>query len=222
MKDNNTKMSTPVKIMVDWGGCIFRDSDLFSEICKNSGAGEKHFNGPLSWDNIRSIGNENFFDTIQDKFFDISTDYADAIDVVSCFCGSKGMSSKTETYVVYDNKPFLKINPDMAVAKMAKLFSEKRAKANGFYFDSDKLALSKRICATIAVDDDPRICIALASVGIKTILLLRKWNRFFSKKTFNLYVPEHKVNDIYKNITIAEDWIEVKQVVESIINSRRQ
>ena len=75
----------PFRILFDLGGVITRDADLFREIsiASKRKPEKSEFRKPEDWLNIRSAGNENYFDTIQRKFFDMCEIYDGAPRVVS-------------------------------------------------------------------------------------------------------------------------------------------
>ena len=209
MKKNN-------KILFDWGGTIIRDDLLFKDIAENSGNENATFDGPDCWDNIRVIGNENYFDNIQDKFLLCGVTYDKAIDVVSKYTSNEKLNSFS--YVVFDNKPFLdKIKSlDYSISQAVRL---NNGVVNGIYAEGDKVRLCKEVGINIAVDDDPRIALSLASAGIKTILVSRIWNRRFDLDNINLYIPYRKKAAIKDNLQIAEDWHDVDIRVNNIIRS---
>ena len=136
--------------------------------------------------------------------------------------GSNGRASLTETYIVYDNWPELKLSIEQITFLMAKSISNNCAKVNGFYIESNKISLAKQTGCAIAIEDDPRIALSYANSGIKVVLLLRKWNRLFSKDTLRLCVPEHKISGLTDNICLAEDWIEADAHIEALIKQKEK
>mgnify|MGYP001613887869 FL=1 len=70
----------PTRILIDWGGTLVRDELLFDTIALKSGANNPTYDGPHSWDSIRSIGNQNFFQTLEKSFFKNATFYPNALN----------------------------------------------------------------------------------------------------------------------------------------------
>ena len=99
-------MKHPVKILVDWGGTIIRDDKLFEIISENSNNKNVTWHSPECWNDIKSIGNENYFDKIKKSFLKIGDAYSDSIPVISSFCGNDE-ESESQIYIVFDNKPDL-------------------------------------------------------------------------------------------------------------------
>lgn len=177
--DSINKQQQPVRICVDWGNTITRDAYLYEKIARGSLNKTSTWNGPESWNNIRSIGTVNKFDKVQPHFFRMADIYPGAIDFVSAFCGNEGVGSKTESYIVYDNKPTIDMNSDKIIMLMAMTVQENGGDVNGYYLGPDKLSICKQNMISIHVDDDPKTATWLAASGIKSILMLRKWNRLF-------------------------------------------
>lgn len=203
-----------MNIVFDWGGTIVKDQEVFAEIANRSGNCSIKYSGPDSWKNIRNLGNSNFLDTTQSSFFRIGIShlYPEAINVISSFCGQ---NNGTKTFIVFDNKPVLTMDPSDVIKYLSFAFCGAGGSINGFYLESNKLSLSKQIGADIFVEDDPRIAMTLAYANIKTILLIRKWNNWFNDTILSYTVPEHKIEKIRQNLVIAEDWVDVKKSIES-------
>lgn len=203
------------KVIFDFGGTIARDSQTYRNIAVNANNDKADFKGPDSWDGIRFVGSVNYFDIVQHKYFSMCNYYPQAVDCVLDFYGDKGDESKSFAYVVYDNRPLIKNSKIEALLSMD--FYKRGGKANGFYADSDKLRLAKSLQADVVVDDDPRMAVALAYAGVKTIVPLRKWNSSFELNNLRFYIPEHKIEKVRENIFFAEDFVEVNQIVSELI-----
>jgi hypothetical protein len=201
-------MKHPVNIFIDWGGCIVRDYELFDTIAKRSNNVKSTWQSPESWESIRSVGNDNYFDKIQKSFFKFGNPYEGSIETISTFCGMKGIDSDSQIYIVYDNKPQLDLEPQEIIKEMAFAYNNLKGSVNGFYLGSDKVLLAKKNFVDIFVDDDPRIAIGLACAGIKSVLMLRKWNRNFDLNDIALFFTKEKLEKIKANLTIVEDWYE--------------
>lgn len=174
----------------------------------SNNASNPFYLGPQSWNNIRTIGTENYFDTIQNKFFEMSSlSEEGCIRIINkCFGGSK--DSEIFNYLVFDNRPFIKRNPLLLFADHCKNIG---IHANGIYVSADKVSLCKKLGITIAVDDDPRVALALASANIKTILMIRKWNFGFDRTNLYLSVPENKMDAIHRNLILADCWKDIEE-----------
>ncbi len=207
-------LNKTIKVLFDWGGTIRNDSLLLQYFSDNSlNTNEVQFNGPESWDNIRSIGSENFFAKNQEKIFDISEIYCDTTRVVNEFYGTDGTLSQYENFIVYDGQPDSDITHDRLQFLLANQVLKTGFKTNGIYINSDKIELAKRLNIDYVVDDDPRVILALASANIKSILISRLWNRAFSKDNAKFYIPRKK-KSILKNIYIAEDFDHVQRIIK--------
>lgn len=205
-------MKTPKRILFDWGGTIVRDDELFERISKRSGVNNPVFESPESWDHIRA-GTENHFDQIAESFFALAEPYESAFDVINFF-------SKDEyAYVVYDNRPHLGLPVQRTELLFGKTLVRRKEslRPKGIFIDADKVSLCKRQGIDIAVDDDPRIALALASAGVETILISRLWNRSFNLDDLSLYVPQKKKDIIQKNLFFVEDWHGVKNQINKLI-----
>ena len=210
-------MNNPVRIYVDWGGTIVIDYELYETIARKSHNNNIQWQSPDSWDNVASIGNNNHFQMMENRFFETGNPYSGAIDVISSFCGNDGQSSESQIFVTYDNNP--NIISGNIIKKMAFAFKKMGGKANGFYVESDKLLLAKRDKVDIFVEDDPRIAMTLANAGVHVILLLRYWNRMFSPN--RLIISKEKLPKILSNLHWAEDWYQAGIILGNLVDSIR-
>lgn len=209
-------MNESKKILVDWGGTIVRDESLFETIAERSGNTKTKWESPNSWNNIRSIGATNYFDKTRNSFFSMGELYTESECVISSFYGENGGESLSEVFLVFDNNPDVgeevMRNWSMSLSKMDILF-------NGLYVSKDKLSIAKQIGASVIVDDDPRVVVGCAMAGIKSILMLRKWNRFFNIETLPYYLRRDHIERVKSNLIVAEDWFEVGIKAAAIIDS---
>lgn len=203
------------KILFDWGGTIARDADLFVEIARRSGNSKDGFESPDCWRRIRVVGAENYFDTIQERFFSLAKVYDSAPEVMC------DLLRHAQTFVVYDNRPQIDRSEERVKLLLGKALTERRIKANTILIGADKLSICKNLGIGIAVEDDPRIALALASAGIYTVLVSRIWNRSFSLDNLNLYVPQDKKERIQENLTVAEDWFEISKKIKNRITEKQ-
>jgi len=210
-------MKEPIRILVDWGSTLIRDDYLFNYIAEQSGNKKTKWESPQSWNKIRFIGDRNFFDENIDSFFNMGDEYPDSVEVISTFCRKN--STDSEVFLIYDNKPLLSTPPNEILSNMAESFKKKGGEIDGTYISADKLCIAKQAGISILVDDDPRIVLSFALSGIKAILMLRKWNRFFRLEDLQYTTKEENLEKIKSNITIAEDWFEAGIQISSIIDS---
>jgi hypothetical protein len=49
--------------------------------------------------------------------------------------------------------------------------------------------------------------------------MLRKWNRLFDIENLKFYIPEYKIEKIKANILLAEDFVEVRDILSRLINN---
>jgi len=211
-------MNKPVKILVDWGGTIIRDKDLFKNIAEKSGNTKTKWESPNSWNKIRHIGDKNYFEDIKDSFFMMGEEYQDAVNSVSFFCGEDLNKSESFVYIVFDNKPEVFQSQDESLKKLAFAWNNRKGTANGLYVERNKIILAKQIQSDIIVDDDPRIAIAAAVSGVKVILMLREWNRHFRSEDLIYYVKEEGLEKAKSNIMFAEDWFDASIKITSLID----
>lgn len=213
-------MNKSIRVLIDYGGTIANDSLLFDKINAMSlGNPHNNYKGPDSWDDCRQLGSENYFDKIEESYFSISEYYSESINVINNFHGVDGEDSKYLTYIVFDNIPKLKRSLQDIEKSLVFDFNRRAGKVNGFYIDSDKLSLCKRIGADVLIDDDPRIALSVASAGIKSIVLLRKWNSKIADNDYlNLFIPKKKRKEIESNLMIAEDWNDVRNILKGMEN----
>lgn len=207
-------MKQQTKILFDFGGTIARDEKLFHQIAKYSGNEDAEFLGSDSWENIKCIGSVNYFDKIIDNYFDMLEFYPQAIEVVSSFYGNHGFDSPTQSYIVFDNRPELGLKSNICSANISRVFYKHGGQANGFYTDRDKLNLTKVAGMSLLIEDDPRMAITLASVGLKVIMPLRKWNRLFNPDSMRICMSEKKYKAIENNIIFAEDFIDIREIIK--------
>jgi len=200
------------KILIDFGGTISRDCLLFEHIARKSENGSAVFESPDSWDRIEVIGSINYFESIRYKYFELVDFYYGFSDFIKKY-NANSSSCKTQTIVVFDNKPNIKIDYDQIQFLLAKKLAEESCSPNAVFVDSDKLALCKKLGISIAIDDDPRVALSLAFAGIKTILVSRLWNRGFGLNCLDFMVPSRKKEIIQKNLLIAEDWFDVSRKI---------
>ena len=163
-------MREPVRILVDWGGTVIRDEDLFNYIAERSGNKKTKWESPQSWNKIRFIGDENFFDKNEGTFFNTGDEYPDAVEMISTFCSKNDANS--EIFLIYDNKPQLKINPNDILKSISFSFQRKEGEIDGTYISADKIGIAKQVGISILVDDDPRIAI---SAALKAQVLLTEF-----------------------------------------------
>lgn len=204
-------------ILIDWGGTIIRDDYLFKLIAEKSNNNKDFFQSPDSWEKIEYIGNENYFKDIKNKFFNIGECYPLAEEVISSFTGTK-QKSRTKTYINFDNKPNLNNNLENSLQKLSESIYDRNIDCNGIYINSDKINLCKILQVQIAIEDDPRIAISLALSGVKTILMMRKWNKEFNVKDLELTMKKEKFEYIKNNIFIAEDWFDTGYIIGNIVD----
>jgi hypothetical protein len=183
-----------VNIIFDWSGTIVKDNRLFyAETSKN----------------------QKLFMQIE---HDVVKPYSDAIRVVSKFSetnpkelSNNNPKSITNSYIISDKDTLLSVSF---------VFDKLNGSADGIYAESDKLALAKKINADIFVEDDPRIALTLANANIKTIIPLRQWNKFFNYSIIKLLVSKDKIEKIENNIFFADDFLDIEQIIEGIINCK--
>ena len=189
-------------IVFDWGGTIVKDALLFRHMA------DRYFYGPDSWEICKMAP------PMSSAFFKESKQYPEAIRVVSRYCGTT-IDSPTKNFIVFDNKPVLDLSQGLIGLSLK--FQQIGGSANGIYIESDKLSLAKRISADIFVEDDPRIAITLANAGVKTILMLREWNKFFNYDILKSLTSKEKYEKIKDNFFFVEDWLDVENLIESLI-----
>jgi hypothetical protein len=207
-----------MNILVDWGNTIIRDADLFKQIAEKSGNVKTEWENPSSWNRVRSLGDNNHFDSIQDGFFLIGDSYPGAIEVISSFCGK--CPEEDHVYIIFDNVPIIKKELDKIQIYLAESFQRRNVLANGFIVESNKIFAAKSYGINVAVDDDPRIAISLCLAGIKTIVPLRKWNRNLSLNLLEITMKEDKFNIVKENLIIAEDWYEIGIILGTLSDSQ--
>jgi hypothetical protein len=205
------------KMLIDWGGTIIRDEYFFNYISIQSKNLKTKWASPKSWDKIRYIGELNFFDTIKEKFFLIQDEYPGSTEIINRFFGNS-QESESQTFIVYDNNPDLGCKINKTIFKLSIAIQQRGINTNGVYVEKDKLRLAKNIGIDLLIDDDPRIAIASSSSGIKTILMIRKWNRFFDLENLKYYTREENIKRIKDNFFIAEDWEEAGMLAASFID----
>lgn len=227
-------MNKSKAILFDWGGTIIRDNILAEKLGNMSYSYYGEFTGadfwnkssgsedqkilesdsfdPDHWSNINAENDRNFFK----KFLYGGEVYDQAFETINSF-RSTSANSKSKTYIVFDNKPSINASYDKMQFTLARAISHKGGHVNGSYVEQDKINLIKRLNIDIIVDDDPRIILAAASTGVKSILISRLWNRRFSLNDIDIYIPERKRDNIKKNTIIAEDWYEVKNKISNLI-----
>jgi len=204
-----------LNIFIDWGGTIARDHVTYEYISSKSGSRAHEWQGPNSWDSIRCVGNENFFEKEQHRFFRLTRYYSNSIKTISDFCGDEAYP-ETKTFIVYDNRPKINAPPNDIIRELAYSFNEANGSANGIYIEPDKIALIKRHGGGIMIEDDPRIAISLALADIPVVLLLRKWNHLFDIDSLKMTLPPDKFIKVRKNIHITEGWSDVKDAIKNI------
>lgn len=197
-----------MRIAIDWAGTIIREKDIFEKLSN----GKEYF-GPKSWD-------EYFPYNISEKeyktFMSNSELYPGSLETVNNLNGGNlGPYAKDQLYIIFDDKPR---SSEVSNPQKNLLFNKKindfGMEPDGTYINSDKLSLYKSISLDLAIDDDPRICMSLAFSGIKSILILRKWNRNFSKDILDIVVPEQKLEKIKNNMFFAEDFSETLKIIK--------
>ena len=201
------------KILIDWGGTLVRDAELFEEIARKSGNSKISFDSPDRWDNIKFVGTENYFEKIEHRFFSMGRTYVYAEDAL------KELYEKYQIHIVYDNRPQFESSVNRTQLLLAKTLTERRIEISGIFVDPDKLSICKNLKIDVAVEDDPRIAMSLASAGIRTILISRLWNRSFSLDS--QYIPSKKKEAIQKNLIITEDWFETSQWIKQNIHKEK-
>jgi hypothetical protein len=206
-----------MNILVDWGNTIIRDSDLFKQIAEKSGNIKTEWENPGSWNHVRSLGDNNHFDSIQDGFFLIGDSYPGAVEVISSFCGNS--TEEDRIYVIFDNVPIIKKELYKIQICLAESFHKRNGLSNGFIVESNKILAAKSFGINVAIDDDPRIAISLCYAGIKTIVPLRKWNRNLCLNLLEITMKEDKLNIIKENLIIAEDWHEIGIILGNLSDS---
>ena len=214
-------MKEPIRILFDWGSTLIRDEDLFNYIALQSGNKKTKWESPSSWSKVRVLGGENYFNKIVDTFFQMGDEYLGATECVSSFCSIH--SPETESFVIFDNKPALRIPPEKILKKLSDSLKNRKCDVNMSYIGPDKISISKQVGIRILVEDDPRIAISSALSGIKTILMLRKWNRFFRIEDIEYTTKEENIEKIKSNIIIVEDWfeagIQISKLVDKMVSS---
>jgi len=202
------------KILLDWNGVIARENDLFKNITEKSLNPNYKYESSDSWDNIRKIGTINYFSKIEKFFFDYQTIYDGAKEFINKTY-SKNENSEYSNYIIYDNKPKINLTIDQIIFNLSKNLVQLGYYSNGIYVDSDKIKMAKIIGVDFIIDDDPRIVIAGAYSGIKSILMLRKWNSMFSFDNLKMTTQKDKYEKIIENAFIAEDFYECSQIIKS-------
>jgi hypothetical protein len=203
-----------LRIMVDWGGALARDGFLFNKIAEKSGNAKTLWTSPASWGSVRSLGAVNYFDQISNGFFSLAEIYPQAAEVLLRFLGKK--ETGKQTFVVFDNHPELKLSPEKVQFFLAKSLHENGIEVNGVIVDSDKTKIAKTFGINVAIDDDPRIALALSALDVKTIIPLRKWNKEFNIDQLKLTTREDKIDKTANNLFFAEDWVEIGNILEFI------
>lgn len=207
-------MEEPHRILFDWGGVIAKDAALYQEILIESKRKieKSEFKKPEDWFTIRSAGNENYFDTIEKLFFKRCDIYDSSAEVIN-----RLTDIGYETHIIFDNKPSLNVSENEALFLFASSLKDRGILPNGVHINPDKPNFAKIIGAEIVVDDDPRMAIAYAIRGIKSILMLRKWNRKFDLDSLILHMGERAIG-IWQMINIVEDMSEVETQIYKILN----
>ena len=119
-----------MNVVFDWGGTIVKDGDVFADICRSSDNFSSSYNGPDSWDSIRSIGNINYFDSIPNYFYKcLGSLYPDSIRVISRFCGLS-QNDKTKSFILFDNKPSILKEPKDIIRDISFAFNETNGSVN--------------------------------------------------------------------------------------------
>jgi hypothetical protein len=199
-------------ILIDFGGTIARDNLLFQTIAIKSGNFNPPEFSPDNWDRIETVGSSNYFDISKKSFFEMSKFYFGFSDFIKKY-NAISSSSKTQTIVVFDDKPNLKMNGEQIQFALAKKLADENCSPNSIYIESDKISLCKKMGVSFAIDDDPRVALALAAAGIKTFLISRLWNRRFDFKSVDLLVPAKKKETIQKNLAVVDDWVEISELI---------
>ena len=207
-----------LRIMIDWGNTLTRDVDLFNYIAYKSGNEKTKWESPDSWKKIRSIGGENYFNKIQDKFFKMSEIYPQSKEVISSFFGKS--PTDTQTIIVFDNNPTILLPTEEIQFRLAEALQNKHININGQIVESDKTKIVKTYGIDIAVEDDPRIAISLCAADVKTIVPIRKWNRSFDLNDLRLITKEKVMKKIEENIFFAEDWYEIGIIVGRLVDGK--
>ncbi len=215
-------MKESIKILIDWGGTIVRDHVLFNRIAMQSNNYKTKWINPDSWDLVRQLGSENFFEKNTRNFFSMGETYSESIETINEFCGDSGHTSEYETFIVYDNKPTLNLPPNEIIKLLAFDINKRCGKVNGIYVDSDKTRLSKTNAIDIVIEDDPRIAISLCLSGFFCILLNRNWNKSFSWENLRITIKSEKFEKITKKLIIAEDWGDVKNMIPLLTDGIKQ
>lgn len=206
------------KILIDFGGVISRDSKLFKDFGIQSGCKDPFYQGPDSWDLIENIGNKNYFKNVKEKnsFFMMCEFYPEAIETLNIFYATNGIRSPYGVFVVYDGRPNLDLSSSRIEALLASEFNRRKANINGFYVQSDKVRLCKQIGVDLMIEDDPRIAIALSSNNIKTLLMIREWNKGFDISSLKMFLPENRYKSVTENLIFVEDWVDAKYKIISL------
>lgn len=214
-------MSSPFKILVDYGGTIARDQWVFDKIALGSMRVDYSpvpFWGIDAWEDVKSLGHINFFSKVEDSFFKLCPYYPEALSTISSFLGKEGEDSKTQTFVVFDNNPKMSFSISKIEMLLATAFDGRGGKTNGFYVEPDKVRLCKKLGIDLIVDDDPRIALATSTIGIKTFLILRPWNRRYADKSLLANIQSGKKREsVLENLRIVEDWPDVAKNINTLL-----
>lgn len=199
-------------ILIDFGGTLARDNILYHELALKSGNLNPANFTPSSWDKIETVGSVNYFEASKNKFFEMSKLYDGGADFIRKFTSS-GSFGKSTTIVIFDNKPHLNLDFNSAQLLLCKKLYDEGCSPNSVYIESDKVAVAKKYSIDYAIDDDPRVALALASAGVKTFLISRLWNRKFDLELLDIMIPDKKKDVILKNLAVVEDWFEISRLL---------
>jgi hypothetical protein len=212
------KVKTPLNILIDWNGTITKEEATFDKLVNPFLDSPTHEHDEIQhfykWDHPEK---PLLPEGLRELFFSDSVLAPYAVNVINKFLGKEANSSDSQTFIVHDETPNFGQHTDF---KMASGFDIIGLEVNGMYVASDKINLAKVLGADVAIEDDPRIAVALCLSGIKCILMLKKWNRFFSIDALSLSMREEKVEKVKENLSIAEDWLDVNMILKSYIKER--
>lgn len=200
-----------MNIIFDWGGTIVRDKKIYNSLVNQAICGP--FKNQDSW------GDRIVMRNMKDRMIEyldksVEFQYDGSVKTISEYCSNK---SKDRSFVLFDNKPCFDIKQGDVLKEVRDTFFRRMdGRANGFYVETDKIKMAKIVGADIFIEDDPRIALTLANINVKTILVLRDSNKFFNKDIMESVVASEKYFRICRNFRFAEDWTEVKEIIEEI------
>ena len=207
-----------LNILIDWNGTITKEEATFDKLVNPFLDIQKYRHEDIQHSYRSDNLDEKYYpEILKHLFFSDSVLAPYAVDVINKHLGKESNNSPSQTFVIHDNTPDF---GNETLFNMASGFETIGLNVNGIYIESDKIKLAKNIGADIVIEDDPRMAVALCLAGIKCILMLKQWNRFFSINNLSLSMREDKVEKVKSNLSIAEDWLDVNMILKSYITKK--